>query len=181
MPRGLVLIPYITEYDHYERCSPGEAGMGWFRSILRFNRSVRRKVSTTRLHAGFRAFHEFEKFPSEGGKILLPYKVDGRSQFLFLRVTKVEWPRSLCGPYLFYCVFDMGLPKEDMDFFEGRTHKARGIFSRNILNDLNRTIGKTYLDVAQSSKFFELVRAWNASQIHGLDYWCKKRELKTAA
>ena len=62
MPRGLVLIPYITEYDHYERCSPGEAGMGWFRSILRFNRSVRRKVSTTRLHAGFRAFHEFEKF-----------------------------------------------------------------------------------------------------------------------
>lgn len=179
--KALVLIPYISEYHHYKTCSPKEAGMRWFRSLLRLNRPVRRKVSVTRLHAGFRAFHEFERFPSEGEKFLLPYEVNGRQQSLLLRVTKVDWPRSLSGPYLLYCEFDLELSKEDEDFFAGRTFNQDGFFTQNILNETDRIIGKTCMNILQMSKFHDLVCAWNMSQVKGLDYWCKKKEIKAAA
>lgn len=177
---AVVLIRYVTEYDHYQIFSTKELRMGWFRSLLRLCRPIRRKIGTTRLYAGFRAFHEFERSPQADERFLLPYTINGVEHLLPLLVNKVGWPRSRSRPCVLYCELDTRLSAADRAFLSEKPRDQGGIFTQNILNETERIIGRTRMTIAQMLKFHELVYEWNLGRLGGLAFWFKKKEIKNA-
>lgn len=113
----LILIPLVIETKNFVEMSPKEAGMPWWRRLLRADLMVKKEVSTTVKSVGIRTFHELTQLPQVFGKITLPFIIQGKEYAIPLVVIEVVRPphRNLSRPYLVYAAFDPGFPQERLE------------------------------------------------------------------
>ncbi len=113
----LILIPLIIETKNFVEMSPKEAGLPWWRRLLRADLMIKKEVSTTVKNVGIRTFYELEYVPSVFDKITLPVTIHGKAEAIPLIVIKVAHPpyRNLSRPYLVCTALDPGFPRERLE------------------------------------------------------------------
>jgi hypothetical protein len=102
---------------NFVEISPKEAGLPWWRRLLRADLMIKKEISTTVKNVGVRTFYELNEIPSVFTKITLPVVIHKKDHSLPLIVTKVTHPpyRNPSRPYLIYTAFDPGFPQERLE------------------------------------------------------------------
>lgn len=72
--------------------TPKEAGLPWWRRLLRADLMIKKEVSLTIKNVGIRTFYELDYIPSVFDKITLPAIIHGKDEAIPLIVTKVAHP-----------------------------------------------------------------------------------------
>ena len=88
----LILIPLIIQTKNFVEMTPKEAGLPWWRRLLRADLMIKKEVSLTIKNVGIRTFYELDYIPSVFDKITLPAIIHGKDEAIPLIVTKVAHP-----------------------------------------------------------------------------------------